>query len=204
VLLWLAIPVVAELGLPRVRVFAPVCFSLLLIWTIYAVSPRKRDRLWAVRLAVPALATFWGSLLSSRTLMAVTWPILTASLLLFTMTTLLTHVLTDATAVTPEKIYGSVYGYLLLSFAWAFMYELLYTVRPAAFRAPGTPGASLAGSFVYDSFSTITSVGFGDIVPVSELARTLSTAEAVTGQFSIAVLIARLVALHIAHASTQD
>jgi hypothetical protein len=51
---------------------------------------------------------------------------------------------------------------------------------------------------LYFSFATLTTLGYGDIVPVSAIARTLATLEAITGQLYLAVLVARLVGLHIA------
>ena len=56
----------------------------------------------------------------------------------------------------------------------------------------------------YFSFATLTTLGFGDILPRSPAARTLATLEAVTGQIYLTVLIARLVGLHIVHASSRD
>ncbi len=55
----------------------------------------------------------------------------------------------------------------------------------------------------YFSFETLTTLGYGDIVPRSPAARMLATIEAVMGQIYLTVLIARLVGLHIAHASSS-
>jgi voltage-gated potassium channel Kch len=52
----------------------------------------------------------------------------------------------------------------------------------------------------YFSFTTLTTVGYGDIIPHSAAARTLASLEAVTGQIYLTVLVARLVGLHIVHA----
>ena len=54
--------------------------------------------------------------------------------------------------------------------------------------------------FIYFSFSTMSTLGYGDIVPVSRLARSLSWLEALTGQLYLTILVARLVGLHIANA----
>ena len=54
---------------------------------------------------------------------------------------------------------------------------------------------------MYFSFITLTTLGYGDVVPVQGFARSLSGAEAVTGQLYVAILIARLVGLHIAHST---
>jgi hypothetical protein len=97
-----------------------------------------------------------------------------------------------AGAVTRHQIQGAVAAYLLLGFAWAAAYEFLSLRDPAAFT--GLAGA--AGSpWTYYSLVTLTTMGYGDITPVSPAARSLAVAEALTGQMYIAILISRLVAL---------
>ncbi len=56
---------------------------------------------------------------------------------------------------------------------------------------------------LYFSFSTLTTLGYGDIVPVSPLARMLTSVEAITGQLYLTVLVARLVGLHITESLSQ-
>ncbi len=57
---------------------------------------------------------------------------------------------------------------------------------------------------IYFSMCTLTTVGYGDIVPVARFARTLAWLEAVTGQLYLAILVARLVGLQIANVSLQQ
>ena len=67
----------------------------------------------------------------------------------------------------------------------------------------GQDQAFTAAEMVYYSFVTLTTLGYGDIVPVSPSARALATLEALTGQLYLTVLVARLVGLHITHASRR-
>jgi hypothetical protein len=62
----------------------------------------------------------------------------------------------------------------------------------------------LASTTMYFSLVCLTTMGFGDIVPVSALARPVAVIEGVFGQLYLAVMIARLVGLHIAHSSRDD
>ena len=64
-------------------------------------------------------------------------------------------------------------------------------------------GARTGAEMVYYSFVTLTTLGYGDIVPVSPSARALATLEALTGQLYLTVLVARLVGLHITHSSRR-
>lgn len=79
--------------------------------------------------------------------------------------------------------------------------------RPGSFlieRAQVANADERLRQFMYYSFVTLTTLGYGDITPVSPAAKSFSFIEAVTGQIYIAVLIARLVGLHIAHSMSKD
>ena len=71
---------------------------------------------------------------------------------------------------------------------------------PSIWTGSSTHGAQM----VYYSFVTLTTLGYGDIVPIAPSARALATLEAITGQLYLTVLVARLVGLHITHSSKQN
>jgi hypothetical protein len=109
--------------------------------------------------------------------------------------------------ISADKIYGAVSVYLLLGFAWALGYAIVELINPGSFSGIMDTNRNNYGDQVaqlrYFSFATLTTLGFGDILPLSPAARTLAILEAVTGQIYLTVLIARLVGLHIIHASSQ-
>jgi hypothetical protein len=80
---------------------------------------------------------------------------------------------------------------------WAFTFDLLESLRPGSFQVTANPSQGTRVHFVYYSFVTITTVGYGDILPVSLTARSLSILEMVVGQIYLIVLIARLVGINI-------
>ncbi len=90
-------------------------------------------------------------------------------------------------------------AYLLLGFAFSLAYELSVTLSPESIRFPDDPGVGfvLIPRLFYFSFVTLTTVGYGDIVPVHPAVRSLAVTEALIGQLYPAVLIARLVSLEI-------
>ena len=98
-----------------------------------------------------------------------------------------------ADKVTLDIIIGGISVYLLIGILWALFYETIMIFDRDAVSAGET------FSVLYFSFTALTTLGFGDIVPVSELARIISSFEAVTGQLYLAVFIARLVGLHTAY-----
>jgi hypothetical protein len=98
--------------------------------------------------------------------------------------------------VTHVRIQGAIAAYLLLGAAWAHAYHITEILHSGSFTVP--PGQMLlAVDWIYFSFITLTTVGYGDITPVHPIARTLAVGEALTGQLYLAVMIARLVAMEI-------
>jgi voltage-gated potassium channel Kch len=103
-----------------------------------------------------------------------------------------------------DKIFAAICVYLLMGYAWTFIYALLEELQPGSFVALSAvaPNDYVARymEMRYLSFMTLTTVGYGDIVPHSPATRTLAALEAVAGQIYLTVLVARLVGLHIVHA----
>src|SRR5262249_48700983 len=114
--------------------------------------------------------------------------------------------------VTTNVVCASLCIYLILGIVWALAFSTTYLVDQRAFRST-VPGVSLVNVFhmgagesmpvLYFSYCTLTTLGYGDIVPISPMARALATVEAITGQLYLAVLVSRLVGLHIAQ-SLED
>jgi hypothetical protein len=101
-----------------------------------------------------------------------------------------------AGAVNRHRILGAIAVYLLLGLAWAEAYSAVALVVPGAFNPVGSQLAD-PQRWLYYSFVTLTTVGYGDITPVGPLARSLAILEALTGQLYPAILLARLVALEV-------
>jgi len=93
------------------------------------------------------------------------------------------------------RISGSVTVYLLVGFIWANMYFIVYNFRPDAFYfvKPIDNEQNLMFYFMYFSFEILTTLGFGDILPVHPLTKTLVILEAVIGPLYLAVTIGRLI-----------
>ena len=101
-------------------------------------------------------------------------------------------------------VFGSVCVYLLVAFMWASGYTLIEGLQPGSFAIPSlTEEESTRNALQYFSFVTITTLGYGDIQPVTRLARMTSVLEAVIGQLYLVILVARLVGLHTALESAK-
>jgi len=103
--------------------------------------------------------------------------------------------------VTSQRVQAAVAAYLLIILAFALGYMLIFFLIPGAFgfaeKAPNIGDPRFEYVLHYFSISTITTLGYGDIVPVHPFARTLATVEALVGQLFPAILLARLVSLSV-------
>ena len=97
-----------------------------------------------------------------------------------------------------NRIVGAVCVYLLLGVMWSIAYSVLEFSQPGSFKGL-TELASTAWNpdWIYFSFLTITTLGYGDITPLTQTARSLTFSEAIVGQFYIAVLVAGPVSAYI-------
>src|SRR5262249_34101121 len=105
--------------------------------------------------------------------------------------------------ITFHRILGAVAAYLLLGVIWAYAYSLVALLRPGAFSGPVSP-ADGPRAWFYFSFVTLTTVGYGDVLPVHPVARSLATLEAVVGSLYLAILIARLVSLAVVPGGNRE
>ena len=102
------------------------------------------------------------------------------------------HIWFRRNQVDHEVIYAAICLYLLLGFLWTHIFVLMHLLDPSAFHSDSTLNLT-RDEFFYFSYTTLTTVGYGDIVPASRMARSFSMVEALTGQLYIAILISRLV-----------
>lgn len=109
--------------------------------------------------------------------------------------------------VTGDKIYGAISAYMLMGVIWSFIYTALYVHNPASFNIPAEWLAlDTANSFwaYYFSFTTLTTLGYGDITPQTPVTQSYAVMQAAIGQVFLAVIVARLIALHISHVRDEE
>ncbi len=104
-----------------------------------------------------------------------------------------------------NRIVGAICVYLMLGVIWALCYALLEAIVPGSFEgiAEHAASASWNPDWVYFSFVTLTTLGYGDILPQTFSARSLSYFEAIVGQFFLAVLVAGLVGAYLSEKQGQ-
>jgi hypothetical protein len=107
--------------------------------------------------------------------------------------------------ITRQRVQGSIILYLLLGLIWAEAYTLTAHLDADSFAGNLTGGGNtVSARLTYFSFVTLTTVGYGDILPASVVTRTLANLEGLIGQLFPAILIARLVSMEIAARETKN
>lgn len=172
--------------------------SLVVITIVYTVSYQVYQFVIGVALAIPVLALNWFALMDDYTIAFCIFNIL---LYLFAILMIIKH-LFSREEVDIENIFGTVSLYLLIGLGWANLYQLIELIYPNSFSLDLHTGAYPVinwSEFIYFSFTTLTTLGYGDIVPINDYSRSIAILESVTGVIFLAVLVARTIGLNVTH-----
>jgi Ion channel len=179
-------------------VIISILLSLVLLSAVVAVADRKSAFFIALLLAIPAIAGRWINHFRPDLIPPAVFLVAGLILIAFVVGNLLRFVL-RAPSVNAQVLCASISAYLMLGLLWTVAYWLVAQVTPNAFAfntATGTRESMGGFNAFYFSFITLSTVGYGDITPVSRIARWLAATEAMTGLLYVTVLIARLVSLY--------
>jgi len=189
---------------PRIEpVLTPALFTVVLLSSLSAVADQRRHAMIGAALGLPGCALIIAAAAADTRVLHVAAALVTLAFLAYVAIRLLAFVL-RARKVDLGIVLGSVCVYLLAALLWGTAYGLIERLHPGSFAMPGpVAGAALGDALQYFSFVTITTLGYGDIQPVTPLARLVSVLEAVVGQLYLVVLVARLVGLYTAVESAR-
>ena len=182
-----------------------VTLALLLSFCPY----RNRRRLFALAVGIPTgLLSLGGHVLATQTETTVVLiGHCLAVVFYFWAAAMIVASLFRRHELSMDSVFGSICGYLLLGMAWGVLYSTLETVWPGSFAIGERLATQVQADhsrihlFTYYSFITLTTVGYGDVTPLTAPARTCAWLEAITGQFYIAVLVAGMVGALLAKKS---
>ncbi len=180
-------------GATALNIMTDIFLWAILISCVWAVHEKRKHQGIVLSLAVVAILT---DLLEFLLRNAVTsWVSKIAGVLFFVYAVVaILLYLAREEEVTADMIMAAASEYMLIGILFAFLYILVETAYPDSFSFSG--GAADRPGFLYFSVVTLTTTGYGDVLPVSPQARSLATLEALTGQLYIAILVARLVGLY--------
>ena len=207
VLLFLAAPFL--LSRAALTLAIPPLFTLVALAALFTAVRRPIHLFIGSSLAVPATLAAWVEPTDPA------WAILggAAQMLFLGWVTagLLTHVL-RARRVTADILFGLASVYLLIASVWAVGYGIAETLEPGAIGFPADEAEPTADLHTITgeknradfSFVTLTTLGYGDMRPVSDMARILAMLEATLGQLFLVMLVARIVGIHTAQRMSEE
>jgi hypothetical protein len=200
VLLWLLVANIFAQPLAHFatwgRLAARGVFSLIIISGVIATARNRRFVAVTTAFILVFLFVGWEGI-ERPTLYLGVLNDLGALLFLGFFAVLLLRQVLRAGSITWHRVEGAVAVYLLMGLLWAFAYDIVELLQPGSFglKTQGSGGA--LPELGYFSFTTLTTLGFGDILPVSPLARSLAVLEGLVGQLFPVILIARLGAMEL-------
>lgn len=191
-------------GLPKGSLVLSVLASLMQVAAIVVLAENRRLRVWAWVFGLPALIALWGrhyvDAASQESAMVVAHA-LQSIFLAVTAILILRYVMTHD--ITAHSVVAAICAYLMIGVVVGHACFIVETVEPDAFRTSDQLTAEMAkpdsraALLMYYSFTTLTTTGYGDIVPNRPITRTLAWLEAATGQLYLAVLIAGVVSMRV-------
>ena len=178
-----------------------VFMTATVICMLYLITNRKRLLYFGGVLAGIMILTMWLDNFFEHDIFSTVSMVCGILLtLVVTKNTLMLIIKTET--VSREVVYAAMLLYILIAKMWAMVYMLLYLIDAAAFNLPGGLGNLLL--FEYYSFVTLTTLGFGDITPLTNVAKMFSALEAVIGQLYLVVVIAWFVGMRVATKSKNS
>jgi len=172
-----------------------VLFALVMLSAVRIASSQKSHRNVALMLGVPWLAlSMWG-LVWQHTDLTIGANLLFVIFNSYVLGIVLGNVV-SAVDVDFDILLGAASAYLLIGIIWAVSYVVIHQLEPGAFTLIPSEPRPFFHQFLYFSLTTLTTLGYGDISPLSPFAQIWATLEAVFGTLYIALLVARLVGMY--------
>ena len=198
-------------GHQRLQSLATLSMSVVLLAALYTLNLSRAYFTVGALLMVPALTVRWVLQFHHSQNLEVFAAVTASAFILITVTALVRE-LFSIRRVSLDSISAAICAYLLLGVGWGFIFAVIEMKHPGSFTAdlfipnagPGSPIVRALHNFIYYSFVCLTTTGYGDIAPKSDIARVMSVLESITGQMYLAILIARLVSLEVAQSMMRE
>ena len=188
-------------GIIGITLLMDIFFTIILLSGAYAVSQKKTAFIIATILLLPALVAHWVNYFISIPYSNFVFLIFETLFFTFVTVTILSY-LFRAEEITSDVIIAAICAYFLLGLIWALIFSIIESVQPGSFQI-SEDEESVVSILFYFSFVTLTTLGYGDVTPISTSARSLALLESIMGQLYLAILIARLVGIHISQSMSK-
>jgi hypothetical protein len=179
------------------RTLLGIVFSIVLLVGAFATRLTRWGFILKLGLALLGVGLLWSALWAESLAILNLAGISYAASLAVSFSGVLRYVLKRG-PITADKLHGALAGYIMLAFVWSFIYALVEISSAGSF-GPGQLDFIQPGTFfklIYFSLTTLTTTGYGDLIPLTNHARSLVMVEEFSGVFYVGVVIARLAGLY--------
>ncbi len=184
----------------QTKILMDFFLTVIFIFIIYTIKLKRSQAVTASILALPLIIATWSAYFVEIETLGLLTRVFGALFFAYAAVSIL-RIAASSKEVTVETIFAAIVVYLLIALMWAFLYMVVDLLYPGSFYFPinGHWGETIR--FEYLSFVTITTLGYGDITPLTDEASVLVLVEAVIGQIYMVVLVAWLVGMHVSRRS---
>ena len=187
------------------RILYHVCFTFIFLFSALALS---KNRAKVFNIAIVVIIIRWLSKLLNLNILITVSNL--ANIFFFDLIVVLFILqIARAKTVTPQVIMESINGYLLLGISFATLIALVCVINPNAFSFKHLsetldPSISYISNYIYFGFVTLSTLGYGDVVPLTPAAKSLAIFTSITGQMYVAIIIAALVSKYLGQKSSNN
>jgi hypothetical protein len=182
------------------RILMDAFLTAIFFAIIFAVRTNRYHVIIASFLVLPLIISTWSSYFVELTSVSLLTRIFGALFFGYAVINIL-RIVVQSEEVTKETIYAAIVAYMLMALMWAFLYMILELLEPGSFSFSEGAFRAEAMRFRYFSFVTITTLGYGDITPLTNKASSLALLEALVGQVYLVALVAWLVGMYVSRRS---
>lgn len=184
------------------RTLLGILFSIVLLVGAFATRQAQWGFILKLGLAVVGVGLQWSALWTGSIPLLYLAGLAFVASLAVSFSGVLRYILQRG-PITADKLHGALAGYVMLAFVWSFIYALLEIANAGSF-GPGQLDFTQPGVFfrlIYFSLTTLTTTGYGDVIPLTNHARSVVMIEEFSGVFYVGVVIARLAGLYPSNAA---
>ncbi len=205
-LLWLLLallgilifPALAPLFSEYARWVYDICYSLVIFSGIYIVTDSRKRLMIGTILGVFTLLSYWANHFLAFSVL----PQILLGLMFFGYTSFqLVHILLETKTISLNLVYGAMVGYMLIGIMGSQLCILLDVFQPGSFAS--SIHILTSYSYLYFSFVTLTSIGYGDILPRNEAARAIAILIGIAGQMYLTIIVAILIGKYLSQAREE-
>ena len=174
-----------------------VLVAIVLLFALYLVAYNRKELIIGILLCAPAIATDWAGNSIDPTIPVYTHYLFAIAFLAYTCVHIFRY-LFESEDISADMLYAAVCLYFIVGMIWAMIYALIEMYHPGSFQLDADLNNTRAvfSELLYFSYVTISTLGYGDMAPLTRIARSWATIEAIIGQFYLALVVARLVSLY--------